>query len=134
MQQFVFYGLIGALNAVFTFAVFTVSLKLLALHYLVALTLEFLLGNLLTYNLNSLFVLQVGERFSLERLFHYIAGNATIFAVNLVALAAIVEQFHIEPLLAQVVLMIPLVLGNFVIVKFWSLRRRTLKGSSERNV
>lgn len=117
------YLIVGALNAVFTFGVFVTSLYGLRLHYLLSLSIAAVLGFLLTYWLNFVWVFKPEERFRFqERFAKYVVTNLAMVVVNLALLYYLVERTGSDPLRVQAVLMVAVVASNFTAAKFWSLR------------
>jgi putative flippase GtrA len=117
------YLAVGALNAVFTFVVFVVSLYVIRLHYLLALTVATGLGMVLTYGLNFVWVFRPESRLRFEERFvKYVVTNAATLGLNLIALSLVVETTGLSPLYAQAVIMGAIVALNFVAAKWWSLR------------
>ncbi|MCR9089623.1 MAG: GtrA family protein [Rhodobacteraceae bacterium] len=114
---------VGGVNFFFTFAVFTISLKLLELPYAVALLAAWFLGNILTYVLNFLWVFKPETRLTFRARFaKYLTAGAASILLNLAGLAALVELAGADPFWAQVALMPFIVVFNFATAKWWSLR------------
>lgn len=116
--------LVGGVNFVFTFAVFTVALKGLHLNHLLALLLAWITGNILTYVLNFIWVFrpEAGFAFGLRFVKYMTAGGVSI-SVNLIALYALADLGGHDPFWSQVAIMPIVILFNFVMAKYWSLRK-----------
>jgi putative flippase GtrA len=117
------YLVVGGLNTIFTFLIFSCSLYIFKLHYMIAITLAWFFGVLLTYILNFLWVFKpetkliFGGRFT-----KYVSANLLSFIVNLIALPIAVNATHYSAFYVQLGLVIPLIIFNFVAAKFWSLK------------
>lgn len=115
---------VGAINFVFTFLVFTGALKLLGLPYIAALLIAWVLGNLLTYALNFLWVFRPEPTLNFGRRFaKYMTAGAASVALNVAALSALVELGGFDPFWSQVALIPVIIAVNFSTAKWWSLRR-----------
>jgi putative flippase GtrA len=83
---------VGGLNFVFTFMVFTLALKALAIGYAAALLLAWLAGNILTYILNFTWVFRPEAKLHFRgRFVKYLSAGALSLSLNLLALSALVE-------------------------------------------
>lgn len=117
------YLTVGALNAGFTFVVFVTALYTLGLHYLLALSLAAVLGFILTYWLNFVWVFKPEARLRFRgRFVKYVATNTAMVGLNLLALHYLVERSGVDPLYGQAGLMVVIVTLNFAVAKLWSLR------------
>ena len=115
---------VGGLNFVFTFMVFTLALKTLAIGYVAALLLAWLAGNILTYTLNFIWVFQPEAQLHFRgRFVKYLSAGALSLGLNLLALSALVELGKFDPFWSQVWIMPFTILFNFTAAKFWSLRK-----------
>lgn len=117
---------VGGLNFVFTFAIFTTALNLLGFGYVAALLLAWLAGNILTYVLNFVWVFRPEAKLRFRaRFVKYLTAGAVSVGLNLVVLTALVELGGQDPFWSQVWIMPFVVIFNFASAKFWSLRRQT---------
>jgi putative flippase GtrA len=118
------YLVVGGLNFVLTFAIFTSALNLLGLGYVVALLLSWLAGNVMTYVLNFVWVFRPEAKLRFRARFaKYLTAGAMSVGLNLVVLTVLVEVGGMDPFWAQVWIMPFIVVFNFASAKFWSLRR-----------
>ncbi|MGL6212016.1 MAG: GtrA family protein [Paracoccaceae bacterium] len=118
------YLIVGGVNFVFTFAVFTTALELWNIGYVAALLLAWFAGNILTYALNFSWVFQPEAKLHFRgRFFKYLTAGAFSLGLNLLALSAMVELGSFDPFWSQVLIMPFIVALNFVSAKFWSLRK-----------
>lgn len=115
---------VGALNFVFTFALFTFALKFLAIGYIAALFCAWIAGNILTYILNFNWVFRPEEKLQFRwRFVKYLTAGALSFSFNALAISVLVELARLDPFWAQVWIMPFIVVINFVAAKYWSLRK-----------
>lgn len=116
--------LIGGINFIFTFFVFSVALKILHLNHLLALLLAWITGNILTYVLNFVWVFRPEARFSFGvRFLKYLSAGSVSISVNLLTLYVLVNLYRFDPFWSQVAIMPVILLFNFTTAKFWSLRK-----------
>ena len=115
---------VGGVNFVFTFAVFTVALKLLQLNQLVALLMAWIAGNILTYVLNFTWVFRPQAEFGFGlRFVKYMTAGGVSVGFNLIALYVLADLGGHDPFWSQVAIMPVIILFNFAAAKFWSLRK-----------
>lgn len=127
--QFSRFTLVGAVNFVFTFVLFYLSVKVMGVNHLFALVGVSLLGMLLTYCLNHIWVFQLDEKLAFRsRLPKYLSAGFLSIALNVLALHWLVESTDGDPFLLQLGLIPFIVVFNFSTAKFWSLRERTKDG------
>jgi putative flippase GtrA len=84
---------VGGVNFIFTFAVFTVALKVLQLNHLMALLMAWTAGNILTYMLNFIWVFRPEARFGFGlRLVKYMVAGGVSVGFNLIALYVLADM------------------------------------------
>ena len=117
------YGFVGGFNAVFTFALYILLLKLLHLHYLLSFTISWVSGVLATYIINFKWVFKPEEKLVFKsRLMKYFIVYITSYVLNMFLLGAIKESTGWDPVLVQL-LIVPLIVAiNFLGIKYWSMR------------
>ena len=121
--EFSKFTVVGAVNFVFTLILFYVLVKIIQLNYLISLVVVSLLGMVITYSLNHVWVFKPEKRLKLRgRLFKYIVAGMLSIAFNLIALKIIVERTNFDPFYVQMALIPFIVIFNFSTAKFWSLR------------
>ncbi|KRC73478.1 GtrA-like protein [compost metagenome] len=122
--EFSKFTIVGGVNFLFTFVLFYCAVRVLKLNYVVALVAVSLLGMLLTYCLNRIWVFRLeGGDDHRSRLFKYIVSGFLSIALNALALRYIVEETGFDPFYVQIALIPFIVVLNFSLAKFWSLRR-----------
>jgi putative flippase GtrA len=114
---------VGALNFVLTLAVFYSLLRILKVHYLVALSISWVIGMVFSYVLNFTWVFKPEQKFQFKARFgkFFIASLLSI-ALNMLALQLIVVRTRFDPFYVQFALIPLIVVFNFVTAKFWSLK------------
>ncbi|MBA3704785.1 MAG: GtrA family protein [Bacteroidetes bacterium] len=123
--QFIKYLFVGGLNFIFGLAAFYFFLNFLSFNYLVALSITWILGVLLTYFLNFIWVFKPEDRIQFKNHFlkYFFAQLASIL-LNLLTLHYIVRKTNCDPFYIQMVLIPLILIFNFVTTKFWSLRAK----------
>ena len=124
--EFSKFTIVGGVNFLFTFVLFYWFVRILKLNYVVALVVVSLLGMLLTYCLNRAWVFKLEKKNDhASRLFKYVVSGLASIALNAIALRLIVEKSQFDPFYVQIGLIPFVVILNFSLAKFWSLRRNT---------
>lgn len=121
--EFSKFTVVGAVNFVFTLVLFYLLVKVLRANYLIALVFVSLLGMILTYSLNHVWVFKPEQELAFKgRLLKYILAGFLSILLNVVALAYIVEHTGFDPFYVQFALIPFIVVFNFSTAKYWSLR------------
>lgn len=123
--EFSKFTVVGAINFVFTFILFFWLVKIIDFNYLLALIVVSLLGMILTYSLNHVWVFKPEEKLAFRgRLVKYILAGALSIALNVAVLKYLVECTGFDPFYVQMALIPFIVVFNFSTAKFWSLRQK----------
>ncbi len=118
------YLIVGGLNVILTGVIFYLLLYMLKQHYLIALGISWILGIIFTYVLNFIWVFQPEKKLRFqERFLKYFFIYFTSFASNVLVLYFFVEYMHFDPWWVQLFLIPFIVVFNFLLTKFWSLKR-----------
>ncbi len=121
--QFIKYLLVGGLNLVFGIVTFYFLLYIVKFNYLLAFSLTWILGVLLTYIINSLWTFRPVERlYFRSRLLKYTLVYLTSYLVNIFLLKTITEYTLWDPFYIQFGLIPIVMIINFLGMKFWSLK------------
>ena len=121
--QFIKYLFVGGINFVFGLVTFWVLLHVLLINYLIAFTITWILGVLLTYIINFVWIFKPEEKLTFRsRLVKYIIIYLTSYLVNLLLLKILTEQTHQDPYYLQLALIPVIMVINFLGMKFWSLK------------
>jgi putative flippase GtrA len=117
------FVVVGALNFVLTLVVFYGLLRVLKVHYLVALVVSWAIGMVFSYVLNFTWVFKPEQKLQFRSRFgkFFIASLVSI-ALNMLALQLIVIHTGFDPFYVQFALIPLIVVFNFATAKFWSLR------------
>lgn len=122
--EFIKYFLVGFLNAIFTAIIFFVTLRYLKIEYHLAFFITWILGILLTYVLNFLWVFKPEAKLRYqERFVKYFIAHFMSFVLNLALLHIITEYGSCDPFYVQIVLIPFIVIINFLLSKYWALNR-----------
>jgi putative flippase GtrA len=121
--HFTKYSLVGILNAIFTIAVYFALLKALHMHYLMAFSISWASGVLLTYSINFLWVFKPEENISFKnRFWKYVLIFVTSYLINITLLKHFTEWIKIDPFIIQLFILPLVVMINFCGVKYWALK------------
>jgi putative flippase GtrA len=119
VRQFAKYGIVGASNTIFTFAIYTVLVEI-GVQYLIALLLGYLVGSLNSYLFNRRWTFRaghlahasVGPRFAIVQILAILA--------NLGLLYLLVHHLGVHKILAQAILTMPVLAVTFFVNRTWS--------------
>ncbi|WP_430691677.1 GtrA family protein [Pseudomonas fluorescens] len=124
--EFSKFTLVGGVNFVFTFVLFYLSVRVWKINYLISLILVSLIGMVLTYSLNYLWVFKPRDKFDFKmRFFKYVFSGFLSIGLNVLALHFLVSKTGFDPFYVQIALIPFIVVFNFSTAKFWSLRQRS---------
>jgi len=122
--EFSKFTVVGAINFIFTFVMFFCAVKVAKINYLIALMVVSLLGMILTYSLNYLWVFKPEQTIKFRgRLLKYILAGTVSISLNMLTLRYVVESTGFDPFYVQILLIPFIVFFNFATAKFWSLRK-----------
>ncbi len=125
--EFSKFTVVGAINFIFTFIMFYALVKVALLNYLIALVVTSLLGMILTYSLNYIWVFKPEQDLAFRgRLFKYVSSGFLSIALNMLTLRYIVGRTGFDPFYVQFALIPFIVIFNFSTAKFWSLKPSSL--------
>jgi putative flippase GtrA len=118
------FALIGAVNFLLTFTVFTVMLKKFSVNYLLSLGIAWIAGLFFSYILNFSWVFKPEEKIQFKtRFLRYLVASAVSITLNMLLLQQIFELTKFDPFYIQLALIPLIVIFNFTTAKFWSLRQ-----------
>ncbi len=121
--QFIKYGIVGGVNFILSLMLFLILLKVLQIRYMIALTITWLFGILLTYVINFLWVFKPKERLEFKVQFpKYFIVYISSYLVNITILDFIVKKYSIDPFIAQFGILPIVICINFLGFKYWSLK------------
>jgi putative flippase GtrA len=118
------FTIVGAINFVLTFIVFTTMLKILLINYLLSLIAAWVVGMFFSYILNFSWVFKPEQKIQFKaRFLRFLLAGSLSIGLNIFLLGYIVEHNEFDPFYVQLVLIPMIVTFNFLTAKFWSLRR-----------
>ena len=117
------FVIVGALNFIVTFVIFTFSLQIIGVKYIYALIVAWCIGILFTYILNFIWVFRPEKMLSFNLYFvKYIFAGGVSVIVNLIFLSALVEIGNYNPFWSQVSLLPLILIFNFSTANWWSMK------------
>jgi putative flippase GtrA len=121
--QFFKYVLVGILNAICSTTLYFLCLRIFLMNYILAFTISWIFGILLTYVINFVFIFRTEEKLEFgKRLPKYFAVYFFSYSLNLVILKTLVLCTNADPFYLQF-LILPLVIAiNFTGFKYWALK------------
>lgn len=124
-REIIRYIVVGGLNAAASFMVYLVLLDVLKTSYQLAFSFAWLFGVLLTYAFNFLWVFKTSDKLNFRGNFaRYFIVYFSSYVINLTLLSWLVEAARLNPIYGQLLLLPFIVMFNFLMSKFWSLKRR----------
>ena len=122
--EFSKFTLVGSVNFIFTFVLFYFFVRVIQINYLAALVAVSLLGMILTYSLNHIWVFKPDQKLAFRgRLLKYILSGFLSISLNVWILDYVVSRTGFDPFYVQMALIPLIVIFNFSTAKYWSLRR-----------
>ncbi len=124
--EFAKYILLGGANFFLSLAVFALGTRLLMLHYILALVLAWFVGIVFMYVTNSIWVFKSSGPLLFDLRFRRFLGVGVVsVTLNSLALHLLVQSWDADPFWAQIALLPMVVLFNFAMTKYFSLRAAT---------
>ena len=125
------YLIVGGINTLFTTLLYLLLLKS-AIDYRLAILIAWFVGILFTYTFNYIWVFKPEVSFSFARRFwRYLLSYSLSLGLNLTGLNLLVETWGVDPFYAQLVTLPFIVTFNYLMTKFWSLRRWTTPANAD---
>ncbi len=126
------FTIVGALNFMLTFLVFTTMLKVFDINYLVSLVTAWVVGMFFSYVLNFSWVFKPEQKIQFKsRFVRFFLASVLSIILNMLALSYIVEHTGFDPFYVQMALIPFIVIFNFATAKFWSLRQSSTENIEE---
>ena len=119
VRHFIKYGIVGAWNTVLTLVVYTLLVKL-GVEYLAALLIGYLIGAINSYLLNRHWTFRAGHVAHSTAGTRFAIVQGCAIAANEGLLYVFVHHLHIDKIVAQVILTVPVLLVTFFINRAWS--------------
>jgi len=118
------FTVVGAVNFLLTFTIFTVMLKIMGINYLLSLLSAWVVGTFFSYILNFNWVFKPEQTLQFKtRFIQFIMAGALSIVLNVLALLLIVKSTNLDPFYVQMTLIPLVVIFNFLTAKFWSLHK-----------
>lgn len=114
------------------FAVLYVGTELLHLHYAVSLLLSLIVVNWIGLLLNRWWTFEATRNPFWSDAIRYWSANALSALGVLAATAVLVELLHVHYLVANVLLAVLFLFGNFIMHRSWTFRARAARSSADR--
>jgi putative flippase GtrA len=115
------YFIVGILNFLLTFVIFTVMLKLFHINYIISLFTSWLAGVLFSYIANFSWVFKPEAKIIFNhRFIKFIIIGFISVVLNMIVLNYIVENIYNDPFFIQLLLIPFIVVFNFIGTKYWS--------------
>ncbi len=121
IKQFIRFGIVGVMNTLFNYLCYS-SLVLLGINYLIANTIAWILGIMLSYLLNTKFVFSVKPE-KVAVLKTYIVYGIS-YGVTMLGIFLLVEQLFISEFIAPIIMLFFSVPFNFLAMKFWAMKKK----------
>ena len=121
--HFIKYNFVGVANAIFTFFIYFILLKVLGIHYIVSFSFSWLAGVILTYIINFTYVFKPEQKLVFKsRLSKYFIVYITSYFINMLLLGTIKELSNYDPLVIQFFILPLVIVINFTGIKYWSMK------------
>jgi len=120
--EFFKYALVGFTNLGFSLLVFYVFLNVFQMQYLIVFNITWVLGIILTYIINFVWVFKPDDKLNFKKRFlKYFLVYVSSYLVNIYLLQLIVENYQYDPFWVQFFILPIVVLINFFGFKYWAL-------------
>ena len=123
LRQFIGYLLSGSLATTVHYTILIFMVEILAINPVLASSIGFISGAITGFNLNKHFVfcdITAGKRALVKYLLMATSGSL----VNMALLWFLTNNVHLHYLLAQILVTISIVFGNFICCKLWIFNRK----------
>jgi putative flippase GtrA len=119
VNKFIGFLFVGSFNTLMAFAIYALLLGD-GVHYMLASSASFVFGVLEGYTLNSFLVFRVKPQF--KSLFKFTSVYIISLVLNLTMMYLLVEQLHMDKLIAQIITSLVLAVVNFYLIKIFVYR------------
>ena len=123
--QLIRFCLVGASGYIVNLAVYTLLLKVVGAHYLLAATGSFLVAVTNNYTWNRLWTFRGQRGHVAYQGLRFLVVSTIALAANLAILALLVDALGVGKVLAQAIAIVLVTPWNFVGNKLWSFKRRS---------
>lgn len=121
--EFFKYAVVGFVNLAFSLIIFYVFLNIIGMSYLLVFNVTWVLGIILTYVINFVWVFKTDEKLEFKKRFiKYFSVYLSSYVVNIYLLQYVVENYHYDPFWVQFFILPIVVIINFFGFKYWALK------------
>jgi putative flippase GtrA len=119
MGKFIKFGFIGIINTAITIASYAFFVYIVDMNFIIANIIAYILGMINSYIWNKNWVFQVKDsNFSIY--LKFIVVNLAMLALNSLGLFFLVDRFHLNKLIAQILVVGLGMALNFFLTKTWT--------------
>lgn len=123
VKQFVKFGMVGAMNTILDYGLYTFFVTLIHINYLVANALSFCVALINSFYLNRNWTFRQGgsnwRREAIKYFVVYISG----LLIGEALLYIFVDRFHIHELLGKAMIVAVVLFWNYLGIRFWAFRK-----------
>jgi putative flippase GtrA len=126
--EFLKYAIVGFINLAFSLIIFYIFLNVMKMPYLVVFNVTWILGIILTYVINFVWVFKPDDKLDFKKRFvKYFSVYLSSYLVNIYILQYVVENYQYDPFWVQFFILPLVVLINFFGFKYWALKKMNNK-------
>lgn len=126
VRQFIKFGLVGFLNTLIDYILFTAFFYLLDIHYLYANAMSFTIAVTNSYLLNRRWTFRSDNPNWRAEAAKFLTVNIIGLGLSEIILFILVEHFQMYQLLAKAMAIVVVLFWNFTGTRFWAFRKGTL--------
>lgn len=127
-QEALRYLIFGGLNTFLTWLVFS-GLILLGAHYLIANSLAWIVGILVSFTFNLKFVFK--SDYQHKRFLQFVGSNIFSFFLSSAVLALLIDGLGVPPIIASIIAIPVVVVANFILFKYVVFKPTKAKGPDQ---
>lgn len=121
--EFFKYAIVGFINLAFSLVMFYLFLNIFKMPYLLVFNITWILGIVLTYVINFVWVFKPDDKLQFKKRFiKYFLVYVSSYLVNIYLLQHVVENYGYDPFWVQFFILPLVVLINFFGFKYWALK------------
>lgn len=124
IRQFIKFGLVGAMNTVIDYALFTTFFYLLNVHYLAANAMSFTIAVTNSYVLNRRWTFRSDNPNWRTEAVKFVVVNIIGLGLSEMILFILVEHLGFHQLMAKALAIIVVLFWNFTGTRFWAFRHK----------
>ena len=120
-QQFIKFGLVALSYNLFAYAIYA-GLVALKCNYLLASSISFIIGILVSYFMNNIYVFEV-KKYQTRAIIKFFIFYSVMLFINLNILRILVSLLHINAYFAQLVLMVLYAIFSYNVMKLFIFKK-----------